>query len=68
MDRLTADAEFVGNGLPGPTPITGIRDLNLLEPLQQAAQGTHGAQAHCGIGTRGGSGEGGDFSHVVNIG
>lgn len=68
MDRLAADAEFVGDGLPGPTSIPGIRDLDRLEPFQQPAQGTHGAQAHCGIGARGGSGEGGGFTHVVNIG
>jgi hypothetical protein len=43
MYGLTADTECLGNGLPTPTLLTGIRNVNGLQPLLKSLQRAHNA-------------------------
>jgi hypothetical protein len=46
MHRLTADTERVGDGLPTPPLLTGISDMDGLQPFLQSLQCLHSAQAN----------------------
>ena len=43
MHGLTADTERGGDGLPTPALLTGIRDVNCLQPFLQSLQRVHSA-------------------------
>ena len=53
MHRLASHAKGVGDGLPAPALLTGIRNVNRLEPLVQPLQCTHGLQARGRVGAGG---------------
>jgi hypothetical protein len=45
MHRLTADTECGGDGLPTPPLLTGVSDVDGLQPFLQSLQCLHRAQA-----------------------
>jgi hypothetical protein len=70
MHRLTADTECVGDGLPTPALIPGIRDVDGLQPFLQPLQCAHRTQAGGRIGASGGVGDGAqglDVSHLATV-
>src|SRR3954453_75589 len=67
VDALAGHVERVGDLLPGPAVAAGVGGLQMLEPLEQAAQRDNGAQANPGISAAGRRREVGCLSHAVNL-
>jgi hypothetical protein len=67
MHRLPADLEGVGDGLPAPALLSGVGDVDRLEPFLEALQCPHGAQANSGVGTAKGLTQEIEIRHVVKI-
>jgi len=66
VDGLPADAESVGDLLPRPAALSGVVDLEHLEPLGEVAQGADRAETDVGVAAGGIAGEFGSFGHDVN--
>jgi hypothetical protein len=64
VDRLAADVQLDGDLLPGPPLLAGVGHLQLLEGLEQSAQGGHRGQADARILAGGGRSDLRRLAHV----
>src|SRR5689334_21239499 len=67
VDALAGHVERVGDLLPRPAVTASVGDLQVLEPLEQAAERDEGPQPNPWIGTAGRRREVGCLSHAVNL-
>src|SRR5215203_1455823 len=65
VNRLTADLQHVGDGLPAPALGACVGDLHRLEAVGQSAEGADGGKTPVGIVARRGLGELGGVVHCV---
>jgi hypothetical protein len=68
VGRLAADAEGVGDRLPGPTKRSGVVHVELLELLDQLPQGRYCPEAGGGVTAVDGGVEVAQSLHTVNLG
>ena len=64
MKGLAADTERLGDGLPTPALVAGIRNVDGLESMGDVLQRPHGAQPDGGIDAGGGFGQRIEVSHT----
>jgi hypothetical protein len=68
VDGLLADAECVGDLLPGPAARPRVAHLEQLEAVGEVAQRADGAEPGVRVVGRGGGGDVGGGGHDVNVG